>query len=89
MLLFNSGYYVNFGILFVLMMMKSLILVDKFVYVSMIDGICLSWCVFFCYCYNDYEYLKNLFEKNVGKFDCIFIVIEFVFSMDGDVVDLK
>ncbi len=68
---------------------KSLILADKFVHASMIDGSRLSQCAFSSYRHNDYEHLQNLLEKNVGKFDRTLIVTESVFSMDGDVADLR
>lgn len=88
-LLFNSGYHANIGILPAVTTKRTLILADKLVHASIIDGILLSGCPFLRYRHNDYAHLEQLLEKEKGKYEQYVLVTESLFSMDGDLADLK
>ena len=89
-LLFNSGYHMNIGILPALSDSKTLILADKLVHASMIDGIRLSAAKYVRYRHNDLQYLSQLLQKyhEDEAFERIIVVTESIFSMDGDETDL-
>lgn len=89
-LLFNSGYHMNIGILPALSDGKTLILADKLIHASMIDGIRLSSAKYVRYRHNDLQHLTQLIEKYHDDVDieCIIVVTESIFSMDGDETDL-
>ena len=89
-LLFNSGYHMNIGILPALCDSKTLILADKLVHASMIDGIRLSSAKYVRYRHNDLSHLTQLLQQyQVNEsFDRIIVVTESIFSMDGNETDL-
>ncbi|MEG1403121.1 8-amino-7-oxononanoate synthase [Bacteroides sp.] len=87
-LTFNCGYHANTGILPVVSNAQTLILADKLIHASLIDGIKLSMAKSIRYRHNDYAQLERLIQENHEKYERIIIVTESIFSMDGDEADL-
>ena len=88
-LVFNSGYHANIGILSAISGKGDLILSDKLNHASILDGAGLSDAKLKRYRHADYEHLEDMLIKNAGRYRNIFIITESIFSMDGDIVDLK
>lgn len=88
-LLFNSGYHANTGIIPALALPGTLIVADKLVHASIIDGIRLSGVPFARFRHNDVSALKRILEKEGGSYRRILVVVESVYSMDGDCAPLR
>ncbi|OAN64202.1 8-amino-7-oxononanoate synthase [Balneola sp. EhC07] len=88
-ILFNSGFQANTSILPALADRNSLILADKKIHNSLIQGALLSRATFKRFEHNSYDGLEELI-KNTDRvrYNRIWIVSETVFSMDGDRNDI-
>lgn len=87
-LVFGSGYHMNMGILPAVADAHTLILADKLVHASLIDGIRLSAAHCIRYRHQDYVQVERLLAKHQAEYTRIILVTESVFSMDGDVTSL-
>ena len=88
-LLFNSGYDANLGLLSSVPQKGDLILSDELIHASLIDGIRLSYATYYKFKHNSAEALEALLVRHQEAFKEIYIVVESVYSMDGDSAPLQ
>jgi len=89
-LLFNTGFQANATVLATLADRNSLVIADKKVHNSLLQGAILSRADLQRFNHNDYDHLENLLQKGQEKsYNRIWVVSETVFSMDGDRSDLE
>lgn len=88
-LLFNSGYHANTGTISAIAAGNTLIVADKLVHASIIDGITLSRRDFLRFRHNDITHLRTILSKKASEYDRIIVVVESIYSMDGDICDLN
>lgn len=87
-LLFGSGYHMNLGILPALADHQTMVLADKLIHASMIDGIRLSGMPWERFRHGDMEHLERLIVKHRAQYPRLIVVVESLYSMDGDRADL-
>ncbi|RAK02115.1 8-amino-7-oxononanoate synthase [Larkinella arboricola] len=84
-LIFNSGYDANVGLLASLPQRGDTLLTDELIHASMIDGARLSLANRFKFRHNDLADLENRLKSATGT---VYVAIESVYSMDGDLAPL-
>lgn len=88
-LLFNSGYHANTGMVSAIAQgAKTLIVADKLVHASIIDGITLSKAPFTRFRHNDLTHLEKILDKEAATYEQVLVAVESVYSMDGDRADI-
>jgi 8-amino-7-oxononanoate synthase len=85
-LLFNSGYDANLGLLSSLPQRGDTIITDELIHASIIDGARLSHANRYTFKHNDLESLESKLQHSKGV---IYVVVESVYSMDGDTPPLS
>lgn len=85
-LIYNSGYNANLAILSSVPGKGDTIIYDALIHSSLKDGARLSLAKKYPFKHNDLDDLKNKLEKSEGN---KFVVIEAIYSMDGDFAPLQ
>ncbi len=89
-LLFNSGYHANTGMISALASDKrTLVVADRLVHASIIDGIRLAGAPMERFRHNDYAHLQRILDTKGRQYPSVLIVAESVYSMDGDRADIE
>ena len=84
-LLFNSGYTANLAVLSCIPKRRDTILYDELAHASVKDGMRLSLATRQAFRHNDLHDLEKKLTKAQGN---IFVVVESIYSMDGDTAPL-
>jgi len=87
-LIFNSGYHANTGIIQAIADKRTMIVADRLVHASIIDGIRLSGARFTRFPHNDFDRMERIVAAVPDDVDRILTVVESVYSMDGDSADI-
>ncbi|GBE34818.1 8-amino-7-oxononanoate synthase [bacterium BMS3Bbin06] len=85
-LIFSTGFQVNLGVISAIVGKDDTIIIDKMDHASIIDGCRLSYGEIKKYRHNDMDDLRRVFSNITGGGKLI--VVDGVFSMEGDIVKL-
>lgn len=88
-LLFNSGYHANVGCIGAMTLPHSLFVCDKLIHASIVDGLRIAGSEFKRFPHNDIAKLRKIIETVSADYDRIVIVVESIYSMDGDEAPLE
>lgn len=81
-ILYTSGYAANIGVLQLLLNKSDIAIVDMFVHASIFDGLLKTNVKMFKH--NDMEYLEMVLKWTQGKYRNVAVIIDGVYSQDGD-----
>lgn len=88
-LLFNSGYHANVGCIGSLTLPSTLFVCDKLIHASIVDGLRIADSEFKRFPHNDVAKLRRILEASSGNYERVVIVVESIYSMDGDEAPLE
>ena len=84
---FSSGYVANLATISGLLRRGDIVICDKLNHASIVDGCLLSQANFRRFRHNDMEHLEKRLKEANGA-NRVLVIVDAVFSMDGDVINL-
>ncbi len=87
-LVFNSGYHANVGCIGALNLSSTLFVTDRLIHASAIDGLRTCGANFVRFRHNDTDHLERVIATKGKDFQHIVIMVESVYSMDGDLAPI-
>jgi len=88
-LIFNSGYDANVGLFSSVPQKGDIVLYDEYIHASIRDGLRLSAAKSYKFRHNDISDLEKLIKRHRNNSEEVYIAVESVFSMDGDLTPLE
>jgi len=88
-LIFNSGYDANIGLLSAVLQRQDAVFFDRLSHASIRDGISLSSASAYGFEHNDLDDLKKKISKARSRTGQNYVIVESVYSMDGDEAPLE
>jgi len=85
---FTTGYQANVGVLAGLLRKGDLAIIDRMSHASIVDGCRISGCKLRTFDHNDAADLDQVLERHGANCRNVLVVVEGVFSMDGDICPL-
>lgn len=87
-LIYSSGYGANVGIATALLQKNDVVLYDACSHASFVDGMAMSRPQQLSFRHNDLADLERLLQLHAGQTGDLYVAVEGVYSMDGDIAPL-
>ncbi len=88
-IIFPRGYVTKLGCIQALVKSEDLAVIDRLAHASIIDGCMLSTGTFRTFKHSDVRSLENVLKRNKDNFKGKIVIVDGVYSMDGDIAPLR